>query len=130
MSFPFATQVFSIERTRQKPDGKPISHEIVYGVSTHNPKEYGPAEILKLNRGHWVVESIHCIRDEIYQEDRSRIRSESGPQVMATLRNLAITLMHNRGVKNISATVKLFWADKKSLWQFLGVIPGNIRLSA
>lgn len=128
VSFPFSTQIFSIERTRENSKGKKNT-EIVYGVSTHNPKEYGPKEILEINRKHWSIESIHCIRDEFYQEDRSRIRKGNGPQVMATFRNLAISLMHNRGVTNIAESAKTFCADKKALWKFLSVIPGNVRLS-
>ncbi len=117
-----------IERTTEDSKGKRTT-ETVYGVSTHNPKQYGAAEILQLNRGHWLIESLHCIRDEFFQEDRSRIRTGSGPQVMATFRNLAISLMRNRGVKNVSAAAKLFNADKRELWKFLGVIPASVRFS-
>ncbi len=38
------------------------------------------------NRGHWV-------RDVTWDEDRSTVRTGSGPQVLATLRNLAISLL-------------------------------------
>ena len=34
------------------------------------------------------------MRDVIYDEDRCRIRTGSGPRMMATLRNLAIALVH------------------------------------
>ena len=123
----FATQIFSIERLRADYDGKQISHEIVYGVSTHDPKIFGPAEILKLNRDHWVIENkLHCVRDEFYQEDRSRIRKQNGSQIMATLRNLAITLMRDRGITNIKEAANKFLMDKKALWSFLGLVAGNV----
>ena len=106
-----------------------MSSEIIYGVSTHNPKEYGPKEILQLNRKHWSIENkLHYVRDELYQEDRSRIRIGNGPQIMAILRNFAISLMRLRGIQNISETVKKFAVNKNALWSFLGIIPGNVRL--
>lgn len=39
---------------------------------------------------HWSIESLHWLRDTVYREDDSRARTQSGPQTMAGLRNLAI----------------------------------------
>lgn len=41
----------------------------------------------------------------IYDEDRSQIRTQNGPQVMATLRNVAIGLLHRLQVKNLQRAV-------------------------
>jgi hypothetical protein len=43
-----------------------------------------------LAAAHWQVEALHWGRDVTFAEDASRIRTAAGPQVMATLRNLAI----------------------------------------
>ena len=46
------------------------------------------------------------IRDETFGEDRSRIRTRSGPQVMAALRNAALSLLRLDGSTNISASLR------------------------
>ncbi|WP_327002761.1 hypothetical protein OHA72_47995 [Dactylosporangium sp. NBC_01737] len=45
-------------------------------------------------RGHWTIGSkVHWVRDVTYDEDLSQIRTGTGPQVMATLRNTAISAL-------------------------------------
>ena len=44
--------------------------------------------VYALARAHWQVEALHWVRDVTFAEDASRIRTASGPQVMATLRIL------------------------------------------
>src|SRR5436309_12258780 len=39
----------------------------------------------------------HYVRDVSFGEDRSRLRSCHAPQVLAALRNVAITLLHRSG---------------------------------
>lgn len=83
-----------IERqvTRKK-TGK-VATEVVYIVTSLDAEEATPAELLALVRGHWQIESQHWIRDMAYDEDRCRIRTGSGARMMATLRNVAIGLIH------------------------------------
>ena len=53
--------------------------------------------MLGLNRGHWEIENrVHWVRDVNFDEDRSQVRTGAGPRVMATLRNLAISLLRLR----------------------------------
>ena len=42
----------------------------------------------------------------IYDEDRSQIRTASGPRVMATLRNLAISILRLAGHASIAAALR------------------------
>jgi hypothetical protein len=44
-----------------------------------------------------IEDRLHWIRDMDFDEDRSQIRTASGPQVMATLRNLATTILRLAG---------------------------------
>ena len=39
----------------------------------------------------------HWLRDTLYREDNSAIRTRSGPRAMAALRNLAIGALHQAG---------------------------------
>jgi hypothetical protein len=43
-----------------------------------------------------------------FGEDRSRLRSGHAPQILAALRNLAITLIHRSGSHDIAASRRSF----------------------
>ena len=69
------------------------SLETAYGVTSLKQEEASAKRLLELNRGHWEIENrIHWVRDVTYDEDRCRIRTNNGPRVMATIRNLAIAI--------------------------------------
>jgi len=54
-------------------------------------------------QGHWGIENrCHYVPDVTYDEDRSRVRTGNGPHLMATLRNLAISLFRLTGATNIA----------------------------
>jgi hypothetical protein len=54
-------------------------------------------------RGHWQIENgLHWVRDLTFAEDLSQIHTGAAPQVMASLRNLAISLHRLAGVTNIA----------------------------
>ena len=44
------------------------------------------------------------MRDVTFQEDRSRLRTGNAPQILASLRNLVITLIHRHGSSQIAST--------------------------
>ena len=52
--------------------------------------------------------SLHYVRDVTFGEDRSRLRTGNAPQVMAALRNLAISLLHRAGDFQIAAARRHF----------------------
>ena len=70
------------------------------GRTTSNPRGLGPAALGNENRLHWV-------RDVTYDEDRSQVRTGNSPQVMATLRSTAISLLRLTGVENIAQRLRL-----------------------
>ena len=50
------------------------------------------ARLLEIWRGHWGIENrLHWVRDVVFGEDRSQVRTESAPQLLAALRNLVRT---------------------------------------
>ncbi len=61
---------------------------------------HGAEQLVEL--GHWQLEALHWVRDATFAEDASRIRTASSPQVMATLRNLAIGLVRLAGHSQIA----------------------------
>ena len=46
------------------------------------------------------------MRDLTYREDASRVRTGPRPRILATLRNLAIGLIHQVGYTKIAATIR------------------------
>lgn len=48
-------------------------------------------------------QALHWVRDVVFDEDRQQLRAGHGPQVMAALRNTAITLLHLAGWTCIAA---------------------------
>jgi len=56
----------------------------------------------------FVENGSHYVRDVSFGEDRSRIRSGHAPQVMAALRNLALTIIHRLDESHITATRRAF----------------------
>lgn len=97
LDFPHVAQVARIEReTRQIRSGKSRS-EVVYLVTSLTAEQADAKRLLALNRGHWEIENrLHWVRDVTFAEDHSQIRTGAGPQMMATLRNLAISLVRLR----------------------------------
>src|SRR6266542_2497950 len=73
----------------------------------------GPARLGVLARGQWEIENrAHWVRDVGFDEDRSQVRTGHGPQVMATLRNLAISLLRLGGYDNIARGVRWTGRDR------------------
>lgn len=79
--------------------------------------------MLDLNRGHWSIENeSHYVRDVTFDEDRSRIRKKGGPQVMATLRNLVLSLLRLLGIDNIARALREFaWGNKNMALRVIGI---------
>jgi hypothetical protein len=63
------------------------------------------------------------IRDVTYGEDASQIRTGSGPQTMATLRNLAIAILKPTGHASIAAACRYHARDATRVLATLGLIP-------
>ncbi|GAC1402941.1 MAG: ISAs1 family transposase [Chloroflexota bacterium] len=78
--------------------------EIVYLITSLTPRKAEVQRMLALVRSYWRIEnSRHYVRDVTFGEDRSRLRTGDAPQIMAALRNLAITLLHRAGYDGIAA---------------------------
>ena len=81
-------------------------------------KVHGAEQLVEL--GHWQVEALHWVRDATFAGDASRIRTASGPQVMATLRNLAVGLVRPAGHTQIAPTLRWVNRNPARALAFLG----------
>jgi predicted transposase YbfD/YdcC len=110
LPFPHVSQVFLIERYVTGLHGQPISAVAALGVASLAPGQAGPADLARYVREQWSIESLHWIRDTLYQEDKSTVRTRSGPQIMAALRNLAIGALHLAGRHDTTEATR--WASR------------------
>ena len=110
LAFPHAAQAIQIVRRRRPLSGKNTrkwSTETVYAITSLTAAQASPAELAAIVRGHWLIEDrLHWIRDVVYDEDRSQVRTGNGPRVMASLRNLAISILRLTGETNIAAALR------------------------
>jgi len=107
LDFPYAAQVYRLERQATELSTGKFRAETVHGVTSLRAEEADPARLLFLNRSHWSIENdLHYVRDMSFDEDRCRIRKGAGAQVMASLRNLAISLLRLAGAVSIAAALR------------------------
>jgi predicted transposase YbfD/YdcC len=93
LDFPHVGQVFLIERESIKKHTGERSCEIALGITSRMPQQASPQRVLAVNRGHWVIESVHHIIDWNYDEDRSRIRTGFGAENITRLRRFAVGIL-------------------------------------
>lgn len=73
-------------------------------------------------RGHWGIETrLHRTRDRIFNEDKGTIRRGNAPHIMATLRNLVISIFHRATVRSFPKTQRRFASHPDELFAFLGL---------
>lgn len=105
--WPGARQVFRVERRRVRATTGVLHTEVTYGVTSLTPQDASPQRLLRLLRGHWHIENrTHWVRDVTFDEDRSQVRSGALPQVLATVRPTAISLLRGAGEANIAAACR------------------------
>ena len=64
-------------------------------------------QLAAIIRGHGAIaDRLHWVRDVVYDEDRSQVRTGNGPRVMASLRNLAIAILRLTGHASIAAALR------------------------
>ena len=98
-------QVCRLERVVRR-EGKE-TREVEYAITSAGPEWADALVLLGWWRGHWGIENrVHWVRDVTMGEDASRIRTESAPEVMAGLRNAAISLLRLSGVSNIAEALR------------------------
>lgn len=105
--WPHLAQVCRLERAIRRKGS--TQREIAQAVTSLPPTGASPRRLLTSWRGHWGVENrVHWVADVTFDEDRSRVRTGSAPQIMAALRNLTIGVMRLAGETNIAAALNRY----------------------
>jgi predicted transposase YbfD/YdcC len=105
LAFPRAAQAIQITR-RRKVKGKWSRGDLLCGhLADRHPGPPRPAR-----RDHpWplgIEDRLHWVRDNGFDEDRSQVRTAAGPRIMASLRNLVITILRLAGATSIAAALR------------------------
>lgn len=118
LDWPGLGQVCCVERTRRRMGKETV--ERVYALTSLTPERADAARLLGIWRGHWGIENrLHWVRDVVFGEDQSQVRTGSAPQLLAALRNLVIGILRPGGVKNIAAALRHYaWKP----WETLNLI--------
>jgi predicted transposase YbfD/YdcC len=118
IEFAGAVQIAQVRRTSTRKGKKTV--EVVYLITSADVQTASPATLAAWVQGHWGIENrLHWVRDVTFDEDRSQIRTGAAPQVMATLRNLAISLLRLAGWTNIAQALRHHAADNRRPLEFL-----------
>jgi len=81
--------------------------EVGYLITSAAAEAASLATLATWAQGHWAIENrLHWVRDVTFDEDRSQVRTGNAPQVMATLRNTAISLLRLTGATSIAAALR------------------------
>jgi predicted transposase YbfD/YdcC len=95
--------------------------EAVLYLTSLPPERATPDDLLAYVRGHWRVEHMHWLRDVIWKEDKSLIRTGNGAQVWAAITNLVITLFRIHGVTRFAEVTRQCAQDPQRALQLLGI---------
>lgn len=125
LDFPYAAQVIVVYRERSGLDGKMVSSETSYYLTSISADDADPQLLAGHVRGHWEIENrIHWVRDWSFDEDRHQLRAAISPaRALATLRNLSISLIRLAGQNSIAATMRWIARRPERSAQLLGAMP-------
>jgi predicted transposase YbfD/YdcC len=122
LDFPHVGQVFLIEREAIHKKSGRESSEVALCITSRTPEQAGPADLLRINRGHWTVEnSCHYVLDMTWDEDRCRIRTGHGPENTSRLRRFAISVLnlHAKPGDSIASMTRRLAANTRLVFDYL-----------
>lgn len=106
LDWPGLAQVFRLERTWSA-RGQ-VHRAVRYGITSLLPTRADAAQLLALRRGHWTIENaVHRQKDVALGEDASLIHLGHGPTILALVRDAALNLLRQTGVRQITARLRL-----------------------
>jgi len=102
ITFPHARTFILVERESSTLDDVRVSIETRFYVTDLTADDAGIEHLFRLVHGHWSIESLHWVRDNTFDEDRSQVRTGTLPRVLATLRNLAIGIIRHATYRSVN----------------------------
>ncbi len=125
LDWPYAEQVFKLERRFQRMQDGKITYEVVYGVTSLTAQAASPRRLLEIVRTHWQIENgLHYRRDETLREDWCHLRLGHARRMMAALNHSVLGLLLRRGVKNVPEARRAYAANWPEALRLILCRPG------
>jgi hypothetical protein len=121
LDFPYATQALRITRRTRPLARRRWRTVTAYAVTSLTAAQAHPARLADYVRGHWSIEGVappprcHLRRGRLPGPHRHH------PRAMASLRNLAIGILHAHGHRNIAAALRRNARDATRVLPLLGI---------
>lgn len=113
IDFPYIRQIACIRRKIFTPGGACVSKEHAWIITSGQAANTSAADLHTDVRLHWGIENkSHYVRDNTWREDAHQAYIGSGPQVMATLRNIAVGILRLNGFTKIKETTEWIARDR------------------
>ena len=109
-------------RSKSQPNRQqsPRTREHVFVITSLPADQADPEQLADYIRGHWSIENrLHWVRDVTFDEDRSQIRTGNAAHVMATIRNLAISVHRLAGATDIAKALRATMRNPKLAGQLI-----------
>jgi len=120
LDWPYAEQVFKLERHTQRVKEDKITHDLVYGVTSLTAQKAGAQQLLQWTRKHWQIENgLFYRRDETLREDWCHLRMGQAAHAMAIINNLVLGLLLRRGVQNVPQARRYYTAHLNEALQLI-----------
>lgn len=119
-SWPYLAQVFEYTRTWTSKGVR--KQQVRYGLTSLPGEVSDAARLAALKRGHWQVENaLHYVKDVTLGEDRSQTHVGNGADVLAIVRNIAISLIRRDGHRDIAAQLRRYSGCPLEALALLGI---------
>lgn len=120
IDFPGAAQAAVIIKETFEVSGGRIGKEMALLLASADAGRMTPASLNYHKRSHWGIENkSHYPRDTVYREDHNQTWTGNGPQVLASISNLAIGLIRLKGINGIKETTEWIAGDRSRALQFM-----------
>lgn len=120
IEYPHLEQVACIIREIFNRQGEKISKEVAIQMTSAGPGKATAADVNRHTRNHWGIENkSHYVRDTVFREDHNQSFKGNGPQVLASLHNLAIGMLHLNGVESIRETMQKIQLDRELALRYM-----------
>jgi predicted transposase YbfD/YdcC len=106
VDLPQVALVARIQRDIHDMDGARRSKQIIDFVTSHTTATATPDFLATTARHHWGIEAVHWTRDVTWGEDHQHAYTGTGVHTLATLRNLALSILRLHGFTEIRRTLQ------------------------
>ena len=109
--------IIQLRRTVFHKKNLKISQEIIYYISN---LETSASEFNIGIRNHWLVESMHWIKDVVFNEDKSCVIEEQRASNFSIMRSFALNMLRISGFDSITQGIRMLMCDIKKMWKLMG----------